>query len=166
MKIRKGFISNSSSSSYIVSIRVSPEDFYQALWEEYAWNWFSKKKNQEELEKRIKRMQKDFEEVDFSTESGRNWLLESSTLWFERLIQDKEKLDSLNEKDAKELIKFVLEDNHIVISEDEDEIDLEYTTSMHNDFNEGITKLLKEIILYFLLDTKYKVKGRRISDEN
>lgn len=36
---------------------------------------------------------------------------------------------------------------------------------MHNDFNEGMDDLLKEIVMYFSFDTKYKTEFRREDDE-
>lgn len=148
MKKRLGFISNSSSSSYIVSIRVDPEDFYNILWSEYSWDLFGKKAIMEKLEKRIK-------------DNGEYSNLPSFHDWNKELKRKIEELQNIDPNDKVKMIKFALDYNGIKIREDDDEVELEYFTSMHNDFNEGVNDLLKEIILFFLMDTQYKVKARR-----
>ena len=150
MKKRIGFVSNSSSSSYVVNIRdIDSEKFYDLLWSEYSWDLFSKKEIMEKLEDRIEK-------------NGENSNFHSFHDWNKEIKREVEELQNIDPDDKLSMIKFVLDYNGIKIKEDEDEIELEYFTAMHNYFNTGMNDMLKEIILFFSFDTDFKVIGRRI----
>ena len=148
MKVRKGFVSNSSSSSYIEKIAIEPKAFYRSLSAEYGWSIFQKSKVLEDIKKQIS---------DRASYNKSIILDEYETGLFLR----KKELENLDYKDPK-IVKIALENNRITVREGEKEITLEYATSMHNDFNEGVDDILKEIILFFLMDTNHKVEAERI----
>ena len=85
----------------------------------------------------------------------------------ENLKEDTKNLEELSEriKDMDrydtEFIKEVFKYYKIDVSSKDEETKLHYFTSMHNDFNEGMHNLLKEIVLYFSFDTDFKVKCHR-----
>lgn len=149
MKKRLGFVSNSSSSSYVVNIRdIESEKFYDLLWSEYSWDFFNKAAIIESLEKQINENKKS--KFPFVND------------WNKDLENKIEDMQSVNSDDKIGIIKFVLGHNGITIREHGDEVELEYFTAMHNDFNTGMNDMLKEIILFFSFDTDFKVIGRRI----
>jgi hypothetical protein len=151
VKIRNGFVSNSSSSSYIVNIKVEPKVFYNLLQAEYGWHMFGKAEAMKDLKKEIKEHEK----------------YSRSILQDERGEELAERLKKLQNTDSnnRNIIKIILENHNILIKENADEVELESSTSMHNDFNEGVDDVLKEIILFFLMDTEYKVVAHREADE-
>jgi len=65
----------------------------------------------------------------------------------------------------KALVEFVLKYKGITTEILKDGIEFSYFTSMHNDFEDGMEDLLKEIIMYFCFDTNYKVEFKREDDE-
>ena len=53
MKVRKGFVSNSSSSSYVVDIGVGFDQFLNTMKAEYSWSFFSLKEIQKFYQERL-----------------------------------------------------------------------------------------------------------------
>jgi len=157
MKIRNGFVSNSSSSSYIVKIR----DTY---WDEFcdivvAGDYSYTKDNLlKEIETDITRFEgyikeEGIREGSVFVEMNKEHLVQLNN-WKEILTPEK----ISNEV----LVEVALA--HSGIKRDEthkDIVKLSCLTSMHNSFDEGMTKLLKEIVLLFLFDTKKKIECER-----
>ena len=165
MKIRLGFVSNSSSASYYVKIQgISLEDFLGTLLGEYSWKYFSKRDLDERLEERINleeeylaentKLKKKTPLPEFFTTQRKNHL--------EELKTKRQVLNNLNENTI-DLIKFGLEDYNITYSEGEDGVTLTDWTSMHNDYND-MNNLLKEITLYFLFETTHKIIAKMEHD--
>jgi hypothetical protein len=161
MKMRLGFISNSSSSSYIVEIRgISEEDFLNKLFNEYSWNYFDKSVIEKDLLKSIKNNKTS------KRKSEKFPPQKPFSDMYDRWIKDSEN-DFARFKDTKtneDLARFILEHNGITIKSDKENVELYAWTSMHNDFNDGMSQLLREIVLFFMFDTTHKVKGRRIDE--
>ena len=61
-------------------------------------------------------------------------------------------------------LECIMNSNIEVKKYDDEEIEISFFTPMHNDFSEGMHGLLKEIVLYFMFDTDYKVKCKRIDE--
>ena len=146
MKIRKGFVSNSSSSSYIVTIEnISFEEFCNKLAPEYSWSSL------------------------FSLNSARNKLEELAIKPYSEEFKNEilgllKELEEINEDDFVEIVKFMLKYGHINYRELKNGLELSSFTCMHNDFDSGMSERMKEILLFFMFDTKYTIKCERESD--
>jgi hypothetical protein len=78
------------------------------------------------------------------------------------VLRCKKELDDLDKCSTNgKLVKFVLKHSGIKTKFSKDGIEFSYFTSMHNDFNEGMGDLLKEIIMFFSFDTNYIVQFER-----
>jgi hypothetical protein len=153
MKTRQGFVSNSSSASYIVEIRnIEEQDFFGLLYTEYSWNEFNIHSIKGQIAERIKECNQEIK----TEESPLTSFYCSQIKKLEEL--QKEVLEINDEEDCSRAIKFILKYKDIQYKEVDGDIYLEYFTSMHNSFDEGIGELLKEIIFFFIFETDYKVK--------
>lgn len=165
MKVRKGFVSNSSSSSYIVKINSDYNDFIDKLVEEYGWDFINKKYIRRKIQKEIERLEEILNEIE--NDNNENKVICDFQKRMNDNVQktyDKEKnnlkeLQKINNK--KDLIEFIFEWHYIKVETSDHEVVLNHFTSMHNSFLEGMNDLLKEIVLFFLFDTDYIVKCNR-----
>ena len=169
MKIRNGFVSNSSSSSYVVRIR----DTY---WDEFcdivvnSKGFSMKDELLMEIDKEIKDIEthKDTRFSDATSDAGKAVCQMIKEMGAKRLAMLNEcKVMLAPERIGNEiLVDVALKINGIKRFEsNRDVVDLLYNTSMHNSFDEGMTTLLKEIVLLFSFDTKKKVECERESYE-
>ena len=165
MKIRLGFVSNSSSASYYVKIQgITLEDFLNTLLGEYSWSYFSREDLNEQLDKRISIEENYFAE---NTESKKKsslpeFFTAQRRSYLEELKTKKQVLNNLNENTI-DLVKFGLEDYHITYFEEKDGVVLTDWTSMHNNYT-NMNDLLKEITLYFLFETTHKIIAKMEHD--
>jgi len=159
MKTRNGFVSNSSSSSYIVKIKdISFNDFCERLQVDYSWNEFNLKMTCGMIKRRIKdinklRKQKKYKHLFDSYDKHKETL--------EALEKEGLKILMVDDIDFVKAVAFILEYNDIKCVEVDGDVQLDYFTSMHNCFDEGIGGLFKEILLFFMFDTHYKVECER-----
>ena len=153
MKTRNGFVSNSSSSSYIVTIRnVDFFDFCYRFSSEYKWSdFFSVDFLEREINERIDRIN------DTKDESTSETFKMFPKMWLKDLNDQKEKLSKIDKDNFIEIARFVFDYNNITCIEDSDDLVLHQSTSMHNDFNSGMCELMKEIVLYLMFETDYKI---------
>ena len=161
MKIRTGFVSNSSSSSYFVEIEgIDLKDFLNKLFIEYTWNHFNKSEIEARLYQCIENNK--VAKRDYN-KSGVSRLFEKN---YDTWLKDSENdLDQFKKAKTDEaLVKFVIKYNGINLKHSKDKIRLSTWTSMHNSFNEGMPELLKEIVLFFSFDTEYKVNCKRVDE--
>lgn len=168
MKIRSGFVSNSSSSSYIVSISISPAKFYALLYDEYN-GWCI----DELTEKIAEHIASDKNNVALMKKQEQKYITENCDTFREKWRIDKlEYLETesarletiyniiIADKDAMSVVSAILDYNHIKIEQEKNKIILVGNTSMHNSFQD-MPKILTEIMSFFLFDTKYAVKCYR-----
>ena len=154
MKIRNGFVSNSSSSSYIVKIKnLDFEELANCMASEYSYDdFFSLEQVKEKLDETIKSL---------SDGEHSEWYKHH----LEQLNELKVELDAINPEDSFEkILRVMLKYYQIGVKETNNAVELSCFTSMHNSFNEGMSDVLKEIMLYFLFDRDYEVKCHRDSD--
>ena len=156
MKFRQGFISNSSSSSYIVNIEgIDLDDFLNTLYQEYSWSFFNRERVKNEIYAYLYGSKKRLEE-------NKNIIFKDlEEYWPKESERWKEKFDSLD--NDIDLVRFVLDYCHVYTEETKTGIQMTSSVSMHNDFRD-MPEIMKEITLYFLMDTKHKVKGERIDE--
>ena len=150
MKIRNGFVSNSSSASYIVKINGSSfEDLCARLLCEYSWCEFNLVAVLGKISNRI-------------TEASERLQTGEIKPFYDKLIEDLEALlkeaKDIDEDNGVEVVDFILKYNGIEYQEDSNEITLFDCTSMHNSYDEGVSDLLQEIIMFILFETDYKIK--------
>jgi hypothetical protein len=163
MKTRSGFVSNSSSSNYIVDIGgITLDDFYQTLFQEYAWSIFDKAKIKTEIYKYYDEAKSRLTQTKGKAIFEKQPFQSVDEHWFKVAKNYKDRFDAL-ETDA-ELVEFVLDYHHILTNETEIGVEMLGNTSCHNDFGD-MPELMREFTLYFLMDTKHKVKGRRIDTQ-
>lgn len=169
MKTRHGFVSNSSSSSYVVQIGTSYENFMEHLRSEYKWEWFSKGSIRGAIRKRLKKMKRMLEDDkgDLRLRPDEEFH-KRSVEQLEKYVSDLEELiDQVNAIDNwEDLIKFVFDYWEINVDQVDGGVVLRYYTSMHNDYNDGMIPIMRELVLHFLFDTHYKVTCVREKDES
>lgn len=165
MKIRNSFVSNSSSSSYIINIQVDIDTFYKELFKEYgSWDFLCKEELIPKIEEIIESVEKSIKEMGEKKNENKKYdkyfyeTYPSDLKFYKKLLEKVKKL-----KDV-ELTKLLLDKYYYinVVEKFDDEIKIWADTSMHNDFDNGMGHALKEIVLYFMFDTDYKVSCERI----
>ena len=150
MKIRQGFVSNSSSASYIVKIdNISFYDFCDKIQAEYGFHdYFSIA----QMNGRIDHLLERYSDLDDNNP------IDTFSKSFKKELEDqKTKLSKIDEDNFYEIAKFALDFHQIDVKDGSGHIELSYFTSMHNDFDSGMSNIMKEIVLYFIFETKCKV---------
>jgi len=149
MKKRQGFVSNSSSASYTLTVNTDEEDFFDALVEHVTWPYRDSIENK--LKEYINHVKSRLKE--------KNPIL-SKDHQLVQMNNYQHSLDKLETADSVERMKIILSFYNIMWSYNKDgNIELSESTSMHNNFEEGVSKLMKEIILAFIFETDIKVSG-------
>jgi hypothetical protein len=146
MKIRTGFVSNSSSASYTIKLDICREDFIEGILNALQYPWSS------DFEDRLK---KDIEE---SPEKNDPLF---SSFYISHKKKAQEFMDRLNKcKEEGSPRVLVMLDYYGIKTEfkRKNRVEVSGWTSMHNNFNEGMPDILKEILLYFMFDKKIKVQ--------
>jgi len=167
MKIRSGFVSNSSSSSYLVRFHVPFDEFARMLRSEYGGNWCTWPIISGKVNARIGQVKKGLadEKDRLSGQPITNDMLSYYDEQLKKLNSFREELDRLAcGDDAAVLVKFILKYNQIICDIENDIVKLGNFTSMHNDFVSGMSELLQEIIWFFMFDTDVKVECTREAD--
>ena len=159
MKTRNGFVSNSSSSSYIVEIG-------NTTWTEFVDNVNEAIYLDREVDSWLEKSKALLAIIEDSTERR---LVGTYKDKLEAEIYDAEKL---KEGDIDSIVKFLFRVHQISyhISEDTSyknaSVNLEYTSSMHNSYVSDMQDILKEIVLYFSFETDKPIKLKRIGDDS
>lgn len=160
MKIRKGFVSNSSSASYYVTIKDTRSAVFHELKRECHWPWF----DNERLANHIRTYINARERTLLRLEQGQElFLLETKEEVREdikRAEKELEMIDINSIKISDDHVRIALKYNHIELKELEDRTLLEHTTIMHNNYVEGMADMLKDIVLYYSFEQPHKIDLR------
>jgi len=166
MKIRNGFVSNSSSASFIVTVKMDKHQLFHVLSKELGWSYLSKaafrgivsvalEKHKEYLRKEKKELKnKKLKEI-----------LPFDNFWEDTVKSETELLDKIDkykindykydgEEDYINFVQDVLSYHHIFLKplfKTEDVWEFSSWTSMFNSYDD-IPTLLKEIILMFAFE--------------
>ena len=158
MKIRTGFVSNSSSASYIVNIKgIDFAEFCNKMETEYSFSdYFNVESMMKSLDGHLERYIKG----DDSTDSMKDLIEEFRV----ELEEQKVKLKAVNPDKYYDVVRCGLEFHQVGLKETDDGVELTSFTSMHNDYDEGVSSIMNEIVLYFLFETDYKLVCTMESD--
>lgn len=166
MKMRHGFVSNSSSSSYIVKIRkITYPELISQIYPEYSYDYFDLKKIKQEILKRIiisKKFKREAEETKKNHPDKKVFGCDWVDGEIERLIKLREEISIITE--PSDIVDLVFRYRGIKCYKHKWGLELSCFTAMHNSFNEGADELFREIIQFFLFDTKYKLQFERECD--
>jgi hypothetical protein len=170
MKIRHGFVSNSSSASYVLTLGIDFEEFVQNMLADFTYSIFSKrgftcfiKKQIEMQEKFVKETRSEIKEAKDKNrlELHKIWLKESEdkVKYYNQLLKD---MDLMS---AKELVLSILKENNIKLTVcPRNRIELRTWTIMFNDmcdFGELIHIIAGTIASH---DANIKIRGEVFSE--
>jgi hypothetical protein len=161
MKIRTGFISNSSSASYVIRVGMPYKKLMETIYNEYAYHYFHKDSLTQKVDEKIRYLK---QSLDDETEFLRKFYPIES---IERDIKMYEEFKTNLETD-KGRIDFYCYLHSIRIKRDDENPDTKtviyLTTTMHNYFHENMSKLMQEIIMEGLFENKYNVECKVYHD--
>jgi len=158
LKTRKGFVSNSSSVSYVIKLNINDNDLRSCLMDAIPYyrvcDYIEDEKDRlikrrveiDGIEKRIKPSIKDSfycHDTDCNQRNIVRWAL----------------IDDC--KDEYDKLLMVLEDNYISIEHDDMIAIITAETNMHNDYQD-MPKLMKAIALYLQFENKYVMRSEII----
>lgn len=159
MKIRQGFVSNSSSASYYVTLKGDSKELLELIGNECDWPFLNIEYIVDTINERIKSIKDSLQYIEVNTES---WLVQSKDSLEQDLAELEAKKKTMLEiqkirskKETwnvrqSEIINMGLDMEGIkVTSSSTNHIELQANTMMHNNYVEGMPELLKEIVLYF-----------------
>lgn len=162
MKIRAGFVSNSSSASYTLTIRgISPNDFAERLDNEYGIEILSASKIKDAVQKKINDLAKSIKEYKSWGSQHQNQLyLQASIKACQKEQADYRKLlpNIQNMNDAGAIAALLLKKIYYidVNYKKDDSIDISANTSMHNSFKD-MPEIMHHMTVLFL-DMELDVK--------
>lgn len=175
MKVRLSHVSNSSSASYFLSIsNKSLDQIINDLLCEYSYDYFDRKQVVSKIKNRIKsigdlRKTVSKQKKDKKLKSAIA-MLNTQDEWASEAISELEGfLKTVNDigDDNVALAKAVLDYNDIKIEvkkgkQKKPTIEFSYVTSMHNSFNDGMSKMFNEMVLFCI--NEYQAKFWMESD--
>jgi len=169
MKVRAGFVSNSSSASYYVTLRGSPKEVLDTIAENCNWPYLQTNIVLEQLKNRLESNQKRLDKIANDTDT---YLIYSKAEIEKNIEYLKEQIVKVNEiikqRDAglsydygkEEIAKIAFELNYIKFEEEDDQVVLESTTIMHNNYVEGMPEFLQDIVLYYSFEQRKLISVR------
>jgi len=155
MKRRMGFVANSSSASYTITIETDKRTFYSKLAKHLDWPYdasFTQK-----VDKQIKVMQYLLKMKNPIGNSKKHYAIQLE--YYNKMKTELKDLD-FNTEGRIRYYQLMFEFHNILCEVTSDgHISLSENTSMHNDFNEGMSNLMKEILLSFMFETEIPVNA-------
>lgn len=150
MKTRLGFVSNSSSASYYVTLVGSGNDIIEDL-AEAVWTVTFDDKLTERVEEDIKRTEWSIQRIE---QGKTSWLNGTQKDLEERLERSRGYLEFLRNRDnvhldeyKEKMVALVMDTFGITKTVTDGTVKLEYFTSMHNSFTEGMPEVMQELVL-------------------
>jgi hypothetical protein len=163
MKIRQGFVSNSSSASFVVTVyNTNWEQFLEYLNSNFGFSIFDKRRFKEEVNQKIEQY-KNF--LKQQREEKKDILWKSDTNFYKVQIEQLEKIaKNIDNLSFAELVDQVFSFNKISTTRTEgtNVVELSSWTIMYNNA-EDMEPLMKNLIANMLLDNR-KIKVEVISD--
>ena len=173
MKVRSGFVSNSSSASYVIKVGRTLKAFINEMKDEYWFNWFDPGSLREELEKDL-RSSKDALEAqkESLSESKCPEVSRDMIRWNkERIAQLREYLQALKDADQNDFeaifwLRMAIE--RISVVEEKKgprKTKLRWETSMHNSFDD-LHRFLQSMVCYYFFTKRELAWGKVIDPGN
>ena len=161
MKVRSSFVSNSSSSSYIVTIKnTSQKELLDNIMDS-MWSWPEDTIGY--IEDRIDSL-KEVAKVIEGKCVDKN-VVEKSFVSFDNEVKKlHDLLDQVKNGEPEELFNAMFDCYDVKVEDQCGDLVLSQYTVMHNDFNEGMEDFLKEIVLILLFDSDKEVICNRSED--
>lgn len=158
MKIRVGFVSNSSSASYIITLRGTRKDIEEVINEACATSSWDNN-IESVVENNITRLENSLRDLESGRESFLSESIDDIKANLELHKSYKTFLNGNGNINRQELFtRMVLSIFGICRTNlDNGDVQLNYFTAMHNSYTEGMPRVLKEIVLYALFELS-KVK--------
>jgi len=156
MKLRKGFVSNSSSASFIVTLTISEKKFQELLIEAFGYEYFSVdsflkilESDLKEVEKQILKYNKTIKKSNIPDilKNFKRWDLEKANSLTKQIAQVK-KLNEETFEGKKELIEKILSYYEIFLTKEGEKLKLLSGTDMFNSY-EDVPDFLKILITMF-----------------
>lgn len=170
MKERAGFVSNSSSASYYVTLKGSREEILSEIEQNCSWPHISVDQIRRKLRDRLKGLKIRLDDIETKKE---RFLIEDAIPIFKERISNSEAMlkeledisRSMRERPVirnfqLELTEMALDLNHIGYTAFENEIHLQSRTVMHNSYCEGMPDMLKDIVLYYSFENPERITVR------
>lgn len=158
MKTRKGFVSNSSSASYYVTIKDTRRAVFDELREDCYWPWLDNERLRSHIRDYIDARKRTLSRLEQGQEVFLIQTEEEVKKGIELAEKELEAVDgAATIKASDEQIKIALKYNHIKLEEQGEQTLLTGDTIMHNNYVEGMTDMLKDIVLHYIFERPHKI---------
>lgn len=156
MRIRLGFVSNSSAANFFIVIKnINLNDILNEFITK-AYENIDKKSVLEILNAELEELN-----AIYNSDKKSNISSALGDVWknhFERIDVLKSKLLSISEEDRVEMLKLLLSYSNINYQQINEDVHIDYMTIMFNDFDSSMPSLLKEFIFFLNFYGKYKIE--------
>jgi len=165
MKVRLGFISNSSSASYIVELNITEDRLYEIL---HIIDWQAEATS---VVSRLVYLRESIEDqyhfglaATLRNDMPRDKAIEAKQNHEKKVEEIDKKIDKYRKPNItkKEIAKEYLKAHEITVTPKKDSVELSAFTSMHNEYVTGMNDILKEIVLFLTFAKESNPKTKDI----